>query len=131
MVRPRAISVLLTAFGICGVLCGQSQVGTVCITPISLEPPTWISPGGNYNPATLSVKIDNGKLLSWPHQESRLVGDLKLNERHVISVWSDGRRIQSLRFRFSEFGTDLCLSYDAYALIQLRERTSSRSCKCK
>jgi len=77
------------------------------------------------------VKIDNGKLMLWPHRESIRVTDLKIDERHLISVFSDGKRIQSLRFRFSEYGNDLCLTYDAYNLIELRDRKSSRKCKCK
>ncbi len=89
------------------------------------------SPDAIYNPTTLSVKIDSGKLMLWPHKESIPVNDLKLDQRHLISVWSDGKRIQSLWFRFSEYGNDLCLTYDAYDLIQLRDRKSSRTCKCK
>src|SRR5215471_1613059 len=91
MVYVRAVSLILIALGICVVTRGQTQFGTVCVAPISSEPPTWTSPGGDYNPATLSVKIDNGKLVPWPHQGSLLITDLKLEERHLISVWSDGK----------------------------------------
>jgi hypothetical protein len=36
----------------------QPERGTVCVLPNSSEPPTRTSPGGEYNPATLSVKIE-------------------------------------------------------------------------
>ena len=132
-VKPLAIA-LLIAFAICLVLSAQPQPqrGTVCIAPISSEPPTWISPGGEYNPATLSVKIDRGRLIPWPHKECVSIGDLDLNQRHLVTVTSDGKPIQSLWFRFSEYGNnDLCVSFDAYTLIQVHGVKHSPSCKCK
>jgi hypothetical protein len=132
LIRNRAWSAMILAFGGCQMLSGQPRNGKICVAPISSEPPMRASsPDAIYNPATLSVKIDSGALMLWPHKESMPVTDLKLEQRHLISVWSDGKRIQSLWFRFSEYGNDLCLTYDAYDLIQLRDRKSSRSCNCK
>ena len=131
ILRKRTWSAALLAFGGYYTLSGQAQDGKVCIAPISSEPPRLASDGGMYNPANLSVKIDTGKLMLWPHRESIPVNDLKLDQRHLVSVFSDGKRIQSLWFRFSEYGNDLCPTYDAYDLILLRERKSSRECKCK
>jgi hypothetical protein len=131
ILRKRTWSAALLAFGGYHTLSGQAQDGKVCIAPISSKLPRGASPGGMYNPATLSVKIDTGKLMLWPHRKSIPVNDLKLDQRHLISVFSAGKRIQSLWFRFSEYGDDLCLTYDAYDLILLRERKSSRECNCK
>jgi hypothetical protein len=128
---------LFVAFAMFPMLSAQPQQhrGTVCAAPISSQPPTWISPGGAYNPATLSVKIDRGRLILWPHKENKesvTIGDLDLNQRHLLTVTSDGKPIQSLWFRFSEYGNnDLCVSFDAYTLIQVRGLKESRSCKCK
>lgn len=132
-VKPFA-SRLLVAFAVFPVLSAQpqSQRGTVCLAPISSQPPRWISPGGDYNPATLSVKIDHGRWILWPHKESVVIGDLDLNQRHLLTVTSDGKPIQSLWFRFSEYGnSDLCVSFDSYSLIQVHGRKDSQPCKRK
>ena len=122
---------MLLAFGGCLLRSGQARDGKVCIVPVSSGPKGMASPGGEYNPATLPVRIDTGKLMPWPHRESTPVSDLKLEQRHLISVFSDGKRIQSLWSRFSEYGNDLCLTDDACDLILLRVRKSSRARRCK
>lgn len=92
----------------------QGQRGTICVLPNSPEPPTRISPGGMYNPATLAVSIDKGKPILWPHKRSVRIENLTLNERHLIALTSDGKRIQSFWFRFSINEPRLCLSFDGY-----------------
>ena len=37
----------------------DSKVGSICVLPNSSVPPTRISPGGEYNPDTLAVRVDN------------------------------------------------------------------------
>ena len=113
---------MLLAFGGCLLRSGQARDGKVCIVPVSSGPKGMASPGGEYNPATLPVRIDTGKLMPWPHRESIPVSDLKLDQRHLI---------QSLGFRFSKYGNDLCLTDDACDLILLRVRKSSRARRCK
>ena len=73
----------------------QGQHGTICVLSNSAEPPTRISPGGMYNPATLAVSIDNEKPILWPHKRSVRIENLILTERHLIVLTSDGKRIQS------------------------------------
>jgi hypothetical protein len=126
------VSALLIVPAMCPMLSAQPQRGTICVAPNSSKPPTRISPGGDYDPATLSVKVDNGRLLLWPHKESVIIGNLDLNRRHLVVLASDGKRIQSFWFRFSEYkSNDLCVSFDGYQGVQLQERKYSQWCKCK
>ena len=125
----RVITILLLS---CHVLYGQSERGTICLAPNSPEPPTRISPGGDYNPATLSLSIDKGKPILWPHKESIKIDGLNLAERHLIILTSDGKRIQSFWFRFSDYkSTDLCVDFDGYQGVRLQEKKYSPWCKCK
>ena len=83
------------------VLFGQSGRGTVCVAPNSPDPPTRISPGGLYNPVTLSLKIDKDPPILWPHKDSIKIGDLDANQRHLVVLTSDGKKIQSFWFHGS------------------------------
>ena len=85
----------------CPLLPAQSGRGTVCVAPNPSEPPKLVSPGGYYNPATLTIQIDKRQPIKWPHKESVQIGDLDLSERHLIVLTSDGKRIQSFWLRFS------------------------------
>ena len=112
------------------ILPGQPQRGTVCVAPNSTEAPTLVSPGQNYNPATLSIRMDKGPLTPWPHKQGMKIGDLDVNERHLVTLTSDGKRLFSFWFKFSEYkSSDLCLSFDGYEGARMQERKSS--CKCK
>jgi hypothetical protein len=129
--RTTAI-ILLIVFLLCLTLAAEPGVGTVCIAPNSAEPPTRISPGGYYNPATLLLKIDKREAIPWPHKESLKIADLDLKERHLVVLISDGKRIQSFWFRFADYKhVDLCISFDGYQGVQLQEAKSSPWCKCK
>lgn len=114
--------------------CGSRAVGkrnSLRCTKLSC-PPTRISPGGFYNPATLSVKIDKNPPILWPHKESIKIGDLDINQRHLIVLTSDGKKIQSFWFRFSDYkSTDLCIDFDGYQGVRLQEKKYSPWCKCK
>lgn len=125
MTRPekRIEIAFLIGCAICPLLSSEPKLGTACVAPNSPKPPTRISPGGEYNPKTLSVKIDSGRLLPWPHSESVLIGNLDLDQRHVVTLTSDGKIIQSFWFRFSEYkSNDLCVAFDGYQGVQLQER---------
>jgi len=41
-----------------------------------------------------------GLMVLWPHKESREIGEMELSERHLVTLTSDGKRIQSFWFRF-------------------------------
>src|SRR5712691_3269451 len=125
--RIRAIAVLV-AFLLCHSVSAEPGSGTVCIAPNSVEPPTLVSPGGAYNPATLLLKIDKRKAIPWPHKESFKIEGLDLKERHLVVLISNGKVIESFWFKFSDFrSVDLCVAYDGYQGVQLREAKSSPS----
>jgi hypothetical protein len=106
--------------------------GTICVLPNSPDPPARISPGGDYNPATLTVRIDKRPALPWPHKSSAKIEGLALNERHLLVLTSDGKRIQSLWFRFSDFkDTKVCVSFDGYEGVQLGDKHSTFWCRCR
>lgn len=108
----------------------QTGRGILYVQPNSPEPPTRVSPGQFYNPATLTLKIDKRAPIAWPHKERVKIDDLDLNVRHLVVVASDGKNIQSFWFRFSEFKTtDLCIGFDGYQGVQLHEKDSPL-CKC-
>jgi hypothetical protein len=108
------------------------EVGTVCVLPNPTEPPARFSAGGNYNPATLTVSIDKGQQVPWPHKHSVRIENLSLSGRHLIVLMSDRKRIQSLWFRFSDFKEAmLCLYYDGYQGVQLEDKQTALWCKCK
>jgi hypothetical protein len=122
----KAINIaLLIGLAMCALVSGQPKTGTVCVAPNSAEPATRISPGGEYNPGTLSLKIDGGRLLLWPHKQSAVIRSLDLNRRHLVTLTSDGKTIKSFWFRFSEYkSSDLCVSFDGYQGVQLQEEIS-------
>jgi hypothetical protein len=113
-------------------LLGQSMHGTVCVVPNPSERPERISPGGQYNPATLSIRIDKRPPIPWPHKERVKIDDLDVGERHLVVLTSDGKRIQSFWLRFKDYeSTNLCISFDGYQGVQVNDQESSLWCKCK
>jgi hypothetical protein len=110
----------------------DTQTGSVCVLPNSPEPPARISPGGQYNPATLTIRIDNRQTLHWPHKERVLVSDLNLQENHLVVLTSDGKRIQSFRFKFSpDDNAKLCIYFDGYQGVQLGNATNALWCRAE
>lgn len=69
-----------------------------------------ISPGGEYNPATLTISIDKRPPVAWPHKQSVKIEKLSLSERHLIVLKSDGKRIQSFWFRFEKNDSRVCVA---------------------
>jgi hypothetical protein len=127
-----AVGLFCTVILLCPALLGQEARGTVCVAPNSPNRPKLISPGGSYNPKTLSLKIDKNPPILWPHRESVKIGDLDLSQRHLVVLTSDGKKIQSFWFRFSDYeSTDLCIDFDGYQGVRLQERKHSPWCKCK
>jgi hypothetical protein len=129
--RVTAIT-LLVALLLCPTFSAETESGTVCVIPNSEKPPTIISPGGEYNPATLLLRIDKRPAIHWPHKETFKVAGLDLKERHLVVLISDGKRIQSFWFRFAEFraADHLCISFDGYQGVNLQE-ADPPYCKCK
>jgi hypothetical protein len=110
----------------------NSRSGAVCVLPNSPEPPTRFSPGGEYNPATLALHIDHREPILWPHKKAVVADGLDLQGPHLVVLTSDGKRIQSFRFKFSEYHDQkLCISYDGYGGLQLGNRTGDLWCKAE
>src|ERR1700730_11538017 len=93
----------------------NNKNGSICVLPNSPESPTRMSRGGEYNPDTLMVRVDKRESLRWPHKSRLLIDGLYLRERHLVVLTSDGKRIQSFRFRFSQDDdARLCMAFDGY-----------------
>lgn len=108
------------------------QDGTVCLLPNSADRPTRFSPGGEYNPATLTLSIDRAEPIPWPHKHSLRIENLLVNERHLVVLTSDHKRIQSFWFRFSDFkDVKVCIAFDGYQGVQLASKADSYWCKCR
>jgi hypothetical protein len=110
----------------------HNETGTVCVLPNSPEPPTRFSRGGEYNPATLTISIDKQPPVAWPHKRTVKIENLTLSDRHLIVLRSDGKPIQSFRFRFSGYkDTLLCVYYDGYQGVQFGDKYNTFWCKCR
>jgi hypothetical protein len=106
--------------------------GTVCVMPNPAERPTRILAGGDYNPDTLTVRIDEREPVRWPHKKPLRIEGLSLEERHLVVLTSDGTRVHSFRFKFVEAdGERLCMAFDGYQGVQLMNEKAALWCKCK
>lgn len=127
--------VLILAILISGAAVAQTASrngGSVCVLPNSAERPTRISPGGDYNPDTLTIRIDKSQPIRWPHKEPVLINGWDLQEQHLVVLTSDGKRIQSFRFKFSEDDeAKLCINFDGYQGVQLGNRKNALWCEAK
>jgi hypothetical protein len=110
----------------------NNKTGSICVLPNSPEPPTRFSQGGEYNPDTLMVRVDSRESLRWPHKSRLLIDGLDLRQRHLVVLTSDGKRIQSFRFKFSQDDdAKLCMAFDGYQGVQLGNRTNADWCRVK
>ena len=115
----------------------QQADGSVCVAA-RVDDPFWKEsatlPNGQINSHRLRFKIDKRPAAAWPDRESLRIDGLDTSERHVLSVLgSDGKPIESVKFKFSEFkSTQLCMAYDGYQGIGLQEMTRRTPwCKCR
>jgi hypothetical protein len=110
----------------------EHKTGSVCVLPNSPEPPSRFSPGGEYNPDTLTIRIDKLRSIRWPHKSPVLIDDLDLKDRHMVVLTSDGKRIQSFRFKFSEDDdTKACMYFDGYQGVQFGNKRNADWCRVK
>lgn len=110
----------------------NSQSGTICVLPNPPEPPTRYSPGGKYDPDTLTARIDRREAIRWPHKSPLRIGGLALDDRHLVVLTSDGKRIQSFWFKFADADNGrLCMSFDGYEGVQMGSQKDALWCKCK
>ena len=110
----------------------KPQSGSLCVLPNPPEPPTRISPGGYYNPDTLTISVDNGQPIRWPHKEPVRIDCLDLQDNHLVVLTSDGKRIQSFRFKFSgDDNARLCIYFGGYQGVQVGNKKNADWCRVK
>ncbi len=114
----------------------QHATGSVCVAA-RVDDPFWKEaatlPNGQINSHGLRVKIDKRPAVAWPERKSLKIDGLDTSERHVLVVLtSDGKPIESVRFRFSQYNSiELCMAYDGYQGIGLQDATRRTPwCKC-
>jgi hypothetical protein len=110
----------------------ETRSGTIVVIPISDKAPQLGSPGCFYNPKTLKLSVDKRDSILWPHKDKVRIPDLELDRKHLVVLTSDGKRLQSFWFRFSDYQEPtLCLLYDAYGCAQLSDTHTYSWCKVK
>jgi hypothetical protein len=114
----------------------QQATGGVCVAA-RVDDPLWkqpaIPPNGEINSFGFRVKIDKRPAVAWPERKSLRIDGLDISEQHLAVVLdSDGKPIESVRFRFSDYkSTELCMAYDGYQGIRLQDATRRTPwCKC-
>lgn len=108
------------------------EQGSICVLPNSPEPPTRISPGGEFNPKTLTLRIDKQEPIRWPHKQPVVIHGLDLQTNHLVILTSDGKRIRLFRFKFAEDDdARLCIAYDGYQGVQLANKKNADWCRVK
>lgn len=114
----------------------QETTGSVCIAA-RIDDPFWKEeatlPNGGINSHGLKVRVDKRPAEEWPQRKSLKVEGLDTSERHLLAVLdSSGKPIESVYFKFSDYqSTNLCMSYDGYQGIGLKEATRRTPwCKC-
>ena len=85
-----------------------------------------------YNPDTLTLRVDKQVPLHWPRKAPVLINGLDLQDNHLVVLTSDGKRVQSFRFNFSEDDdARLCVYYDGYQGVQLGNTKNAGWCRVK
>ncbi|MFZ0143282.1 MAG: hypothetical protein WAL08_02930, partial [Candidatus Sulfotelmatobacter sp.] len=108
--------------------------GTVCVAARADDPWWKVAPPEATNTRGYRVRIDNRSAVPWPRLKSLKIGDLDLQDPHLLTILDvTGKPVESVRFRFSSYKkVDLCMSYDGYQGMQLGEATRRTPwCKCK
>ncbi len=78
------------------------------------------------------VRVDKREPIRWPHNKPLLVENLDIRNNHLVVLTSDGKQIQSFRFKFSDYhDAKLCVYFDGYQGVQLGNRTDALWCKVR
>jgi hypothetical protein len=106
----------------------EPKTGMLCVIP---DPPGCCDRVTiPFDLKTLMFRIDNGNKTPWPQKVGLKVEGLSLGEKHLVVVYSEGKRIQSFRFSFTDYKeVELCLLFDGYGGPDLRHM--SKLCGCK
>jgi hypothetical protein len=108
--------------------------GTVCVAARADDPWWKVAPPDATDTRGYVVRIDNRSAVPWPRLKSLKIGDFDLQESHLLVILDvAGKPVESVRFRFSSYKkADLCMSYDGYQGMQLREASRRTPwCKCR
>jgi hypothetical protein len=107
---------------------GEPKTGMLCVIP---DPPGCCERVTvPFDLRTLMFRIDSGNKTPWPQKVGLKIGGLSLGEKHLVVVYSEGKPIQSFRFRFTDYKeTELCLLFDGYGGPDLRHM--EKFCGCK
>jgi hypothetical protein len=97
----------------------SAKKGMLCVIP---DPPGCCDRVSvPFDLKTLMFRIDNGNKTLWPQKVGLKIDGLSLSEKHLVVVYSDGKPIQSFRFRFTDYkDNELCLRFDGYGGPDLR-----------
>jgi hypothetical protein len=113
-----------------GVTHSAPNSGMLCIIKNVTEGQTSFYASVPYDPFTLEFRVDGGEKIPWPQKPGHKVEGLDLEQRHVVALYSKGKRFQSFRFSFKDYqATELCLLFDGYGGPDLCPM--SRMCGCK
>jgi hypothetical protein len=90
-------------------------------------------PGLNCESEKLSFNVDSLPARAWPVTESVRIDGLRLDVKHRVVLFCNGKAHQSFTFRYSDYRTrKLCLFInDLYKTGPLWEDKQSPWCKCK
>lgn len=115
----------------------QRGTGSVCVAARiddSFCKESATLPNGKINSHGLKVRVDTRPMEEWPQRKSLKIGGLDTSEQHLLVVLdSSGKPMESVRFKFSNYkSTDLCMTYDGYQGMGLKEATRrTPRCKCR
>ncbi len=116
---------------LCPAILSEPARGAICVLAQPDHLPAGTLMGSvQYNPATLKLRIDKQNAISWPHKENLKINDLGPEERHLLTIMSDGKPVQSVWFRFTSDLDLCCLSSIVtvqFKLVELSTRSASVS----
>ncbi len=108
--RGIAYAAAIVLVGLLSVLpiSGQPKTGMLCVIP---DPPGCCDRVTiPFDLKTLMFRIDNGNKTPWPQKPGLKIEGLSLGEKHLVVVYSDGKPMQSFRFRFTDYQATEALS---------------------
>ena len=105
----------------------ETKTGMLCVIP---DPPGCCTRVNiPFDLKTLMFRLDNGRKIPWPQKTGLKVQGLSFEEEHLVVVYSNGKPLQSFRFRFSDYKeTELCLLFDGYGGPDLRQKRKWCGC---
>ena len=135
--RILLVSALLIAVSVVGAAnTGASDTdtrGRLCIA--SLAPPTpgpksLANPRGGDPNINYSIRIDSGSVTAVSSTQGQWLDALSTSDQHVLSVYAEGKRVESFKFSFPADTTELCLFNNSlYGTWQLWPMKRTR-CDC-